>query len=58
MTLSDQRRVPGATVLLVEGDKEAVRRDPSGAASFDEEHQGQQPSHLAAVRHEGTDQAS
>ena len=57
MTLGDQRRVPGPTVLLAEGDELAARRDPGGAAGLGEEHQRQQPGHLTVLRHEGTDQA-
>src|SRR6195256_6056882 len=58
MTLADQRCVPGLTVLLVEGDEFAARRNPGGAAGLGEEHQRQQPGHLTVLRHEGTDQAS
>src|SRR5829696_8706131 len=58
MTLGDQRRVPGPTVLLVKGDQFAARRNPGGAAGLGEEHQRQQPGHLTVLRHEGTDQAS
>src|SRR6266542_895005 len=58
MALGDQRRVPGPTVLLVECDQFAARRNPGGAAGLGEEHQRQQPGHLTVVRHEGADQAS
>jgi hypothetical protein len=57
MTLGDHCRVPGPTVLLVEGDQFAARR-PGGAAGLGQEHQRQEPGHLTVVRHEGTDQAS
>ena len=57
MALGDQRRVPGAAVLLVERDQLAARRDPGGAAGLGEEHQRQQPGHLAVVRQQGADQA-
>src|SRR6185503_13357946 len=50
VTLGDQRRVPGPTVLLVEGDQFATGRNPGGAAGLGEEHQRQQPGHLAVVR--------
>src|SRR5262245_542520 len=58
MTLGDQRRVPGPTVLLVKGDQFAARRNPGGAAGLGEEHQRQQPGYLTVLRHEGTEQAS
>ena len=58
MTLGDQRRVPGPTVLLVEGDQFVARRNPGGAAGLGEEQQRQQPGHLTILRHEVTDQAS
>src|ERR1022692_714428 len=58
VTLGDQRGVPGPTVLLVEGDQFAARRNPGGAAGPREEQQRQQPGHLTVPRHEGTDQAS
>ena len=58
MTLGDQRRVPGPTVLLVERDQLAARRDPGGAAGLGEEHQRQQPGHLTVLRQEFADQAS
>jgi hypothetical protein len=54
--LGDQRRVPSPTVLLVEGDQFAARRNPGGAAGLGEEHQRQQPGHLTVLRHQGTDQ--
>jgi hypothetical protein len=58
VALGDHRRVPGPTVLLVEGDQFAAGRNPGGAASLGEEHQRQQPGHLTVLRHQGTDQAS
>src|SRR4029453_14946399 len=58
MTLGDQRRVPGPTVLLVESDQLAARRNPGGAAGLGEEHQRQQTGHLTVLPHEGADQAS
>jgi hypothetical protein len=58
MALGDQRRVPGPTVLLVEGDQFAAGRNPGGAAGLSEEHQRQQPGHLTVLRHQRTDQAS
>jgi len=58
MPLGDQLRTPGPTVLLVEGDQFAARRNPGGAARLGEEHQRQQPGHLTVIRHEDTDQAS
>ena len=57
MALGDQRGVPGPTVLLVEGDQLAVRRDPGGAAGLGEEHQRQQPRHLTVLRHQFTEQS-
>jgi hypothetical protein len=57
VALGDQRRVPGPTVLFVEGDQFAPRRDPGGAAGLGEEHQRQQPGCLTVVRQERTDQA-
>ena len=56
MTLGDQRRVPGPAILLVERDQLAARRDPGGAAGLGEEHQRQQPGHLAVLRQELADQ--
>lgn len=56
MTLGEQRGVPSPTVLLVECDELAGRRNPDGAAGLGEERQGQQPGHLTVLRHEGTDQ--
>ena len=57
MPLVDQRRVPRAAVLLVEGDELAVRRDAGGAAGLGEQHQRQQPGHLAVVGEQRADQA-
>ena len=56
--LGDHCRVPGPTVLLVEGDQFAARRNPGGAAGLDEEHERQEPGHLTVVRHQGPDEAS
>src|SRR5438309_2126064 len=58
MTLDEQRGVPGATVLFAQGDQFAARRHPSSTAGLGEEHQCQQPGHLALLRHEPTEQAS
>src|SRR6478672_10454025 len=58
MPLGDQRRVPGPTVLLVEGDQFAARGNPGGAAGLGEDHQRQQSGHLTVLRHKGPDQAS
>jgi hypothetical protein len=52
MALGDQRRVPGPTVLVVEGDQFAARRNPGGAAGLGEQHQRQQPGHLTVLRRE------
>ncbi len=57
MAFGDQLRVPDAAVLLGQGDQLAVGRDPGGAAGLDEQHQRQQPGHLAVVRQQGADQA-
>src|SRR5262245_5070282 len=58
MALGDQRRVPGPTVLLVEGDQFAAGRNPGGAAGLGEKHQREQPGHLTVLWQERTDQAS
>ena len=42
MTLGDQRGVPGRTILFVQGDQVAARRNPGGAAGIDEQHQREQ----------------
>jgi hypothetical protein len=57
MSLGDQCRVPGRSVLLVEGDQVAARRQPGSAAGLGQQHQCQQSGHLAVVGQERTDQA-
>ncbi len=57
MTFGDECRVPGPSVLLVQRDQFAVRRDPGRAAGLREQHQGQQPDYLTVLWHEGTDQS-
>jgi hypothetical protein len=56
VALGDQRAVPGAAVLLVEGDELTARRHPRGPACLGQEHQRQQPGDLAVGRHQVTDQ--
>ena len=56
MSLVDQRVVPGAAVLLAEGDELAVRRDAGRATGLGEQHQRQQAGHLAVLGEQRADQ--
>jgi hypothetical protein len=58
MTLGDQRRVPGPTILPVEGDQFAARRNPGRPAGLGEEHQCQEPGDLTVLGHDGVKKAS
>ncbi len=49
VALGDKRRVPVRAVLLVEGNQFAACRNPGGPAGLGEEHQREQPGHLAVV---------
>jgi hypothetical protein len=47
--LLDRRLVPAVAVLFVEGDEFAVRAGAGGTAGVGEQHQRQQPRHLAGL---------
>ena len=57
VALGDQLAVPGAAVLLVEGDEFTARRHARGPAGLRLEHQRQKPGDLAVGRHQVTYQS-
>src|SRR6266540_4300694 len=56
VALGDQLAVPGAAVLLAEGDELTGRRHPRGPAGLRQQHQRQQSGGLAVRWQKGTDQ--